>query len=98
MKLQIKVTEKHIRNGKPCSTLNCPIALAVLQELNKWWNPFKRFSVMVNFVEVIILNRLSKTSPIIAKLPEAAVNFIGEFDFKTQRQGFYPFEFELDFM
>ena len=99
MKLQIKITQKHIKKGKAGSCLKCPIALAVSEKINKWW-PLQRYHVRVYTESVVILNLWKKDGTEgynqVAMLPQIAETFIKDFDYK--RLPLKPFEFELDFM
>lgn len=79
--MTIKVTQKHIDEGKKSDCRNCPVALAIAEAtmqdwevtFNKTWPTDGNYSVL--------------------SLPDLAVNFIFRYDMNEVCQ---PFEFELE--
>jgi hypothetical protein len=82
----IKVTQKHIDEGKPSSCGSCPIALAVLESDNRIMNVQAMLSVIrIDF---------DGSTPIrVITTPYEAVRFMRKFDWGQEVE---PFEFELN--
>lgn len=78
----VKVTKADIRNGCPCSSSDCPIALAIWRQAKK-----KRIGVVRVRSRVVYINHQQ------IGLPDSAVHFMRHFD---ARDPVEPFEFYLD--
>lgn len=83
MKHLIKVTEKHIENGKPMGTRDCPVALALTDALGN-------LDVNVGYNDFYYGDPEDRK---LAKLPEAAQSFIHR---HTNHRDGQPFEFEIE--
>lgn len=79
--MRISVTEQDIKDGRPCSSISCPVVYAIKRHLNA-----KDFSIVVGDIH-ISLNGIHYNTPNIVK------QFIQEFD--SGFTSVTPFEFEL---
>jgi hypothetical protein len=75
----IRVTEEHIKAGKPDNCRFCPIAIAITEALEHKYI-------------VVVKPKLCYTCGRVFALPEIARNFIRSFDLGKHVE---PFEFEL---
>ncbi len=82
--MQIRVTRKHIKRGKPNESVNCPVALAVAEKSHK--------RALVDQIDIVY--RAGPNKWYIGKTPDIAAAFIEDFDIGKQVK---PFTFECDF-
>lgn len=80
--MKIKVKQKHIKNGKPCTGEGCPIALALKEQTGERWEVGDRDAIsMDNYYRRIIL-------------PENVWKIIDDYDNSKKMK---PFEFDFPF-
>lgn len=78
----VHVTEKHIKDGKPRRSKECPLAMAIKEAGN--------YSLVTVGVTAVVVNRdVTKR----LELPESAAMFRHDFDMNLPVQ---PFSFELE--
>lgn len=88
----VRVTDKHIADGKPCSSARCPIALA-LHEALAAEGVQQVQGLMVDDFRVRFTHYAAPGWPTYrAELPAVAAGFINHFDGALPVK---PFEFEL---
>ena len=87
----VRVTEKHIRAGKPCSSGDCPFALAVIEALAA--EGVTVTEVTVDFYDVTVVQEdESGCRRYRAKLPDEGRRFVDDVD---DGDPVVPFEVEL---
>ena len=87
----VRVTEKHIRAGKPCSGWDCPFALAVIEALAA--EGVLVAEVTVDFYDVTVVQEdESGCRRYRAKLPDEGRRFVDDVD---DGDPVVPFEVEL---
>jgi len=82
--MQIRVTSKHIKRGKPQQSVTCPIALAVAEKLHK----------RAGVDQIDILYRDVRGQWYSCKTPDIVAAFIEDFDIGKPVK---PFTFKCDF-
>jgi len=90
MLVTIGITKEHIAKGFPENCTKCPVALAICEITNHNIIP------KISEVEVSWLNAKTGSTFSSSVLPDAAQNFIRDFDAADPIDRVQPFEFKLD--
>ena len=85
----IKVTQKHIDEGKPEDSCHCPVALAINDFFRPDIDGYLHAEVFGDRVDIITTG-VERTY----RLPDIAEEFVSDFD--DPDIGVGPFEFQLD--
>ena len=98
MKIQVDVTEEHIKSGRTGSAHSCPIALAIKDAAPQTWldKLLHRYAPVKSTIvsgRKIYLNT-TKASYYAREVPEEVGDFIHYFD--TYSKNVAPFSFSLD--
>lgn len=90
---RIEVTDRDIREGKPCSPTECPVALAVIRS-------FRAMHVVVDIEKAIIYptheSCRDSVGAVTVDLPELAVDFAQNYDKGIHAHVPEPFAFDLE--
>lgn len=81
----VKVTQKHLDEGEPCSCANCPVSLAIKEAFVKE----KLLGCRVSSTHVAAF---FNKQTVCSQLPQEVTHFVLKFDLKEKVE---PFEFEL---
>jgi len=87
--MKVRVLRRHIKLGKPNSSLRCPIALAIKETLHQ--------KVIVDLATITVIKTRNKTGDTTLHfypLPKEASQFVEHFDYKATRHLCKPFTFE----
>lgn len=80
--MRIEVTQKHIDNGRACSSRHCAVALAIQEALG-------------DYDSVSVRTQKAEISDRQIHLPAVVINFIERFDIHG-KGSVQPFAFDLD--
>jgi hypothetical protein len=88
----IRVTDRHIAEGKPRSECECPLALAVIEALAADGVIAEAGTVEVDYYDVFVVDGETGCRRYRATLPAEAADFVDDFD---DGDPVVPFEVEL---